>query len=212
VTDWSVRMAQIILLRADMNKKKEISNRKKILLAAEEVFSENGFHKTLVEDISKKAGLGKGTIYRYFENKRELFKSLIVESFDELKGVVSAEANKHEDTIEKLRAGIKTYLEFFKQHKKLFLILILEPGEVGCGDESECFEKYTDNIKSLNAFFTKGIKGGVFKDIAPETLSYGILGLVNYIIFKWMMSREEYDIMDELEAIYEIIFNGALLK
>src|SRR2546428_4769857 len=48
-----------------------------ILAAALEVFADRGFAATKLEDVARKAGVTKGTIYLYFENKEALFKALI---------------------------------------------------------------------------------------------------------------------------------------
>src|SRR5213083_2247822 len=48
-----------------------------ILAAALEVFSDRGFAATKLEDIARRAGVTKGTIYLYFENKQALFKALV---------------------------------------------------------------------------------------------------------------------------------------
>ncbi len=46
------------------------------MVAAKRVFSEKGFNKTTMEDISREAELSTGTLYLYFKNKEELFASL----------------------------------------------------------------------------------------------------------------------------------------
>jgi AcrR family transcriptional regulator len=48
-----------------------------IITAALEVFADRGFAATKLEDIARRAGVTKGTIYLYFENKEALFKALI---------------------------------------------------------------------------------------------------------------------------------------
>ena len=94
-----------------MGAKTKIPTRKRILTAAGDVFSEYGFHETLVDEIAKRAGLGKGTIYRYFKNKKELFKSVIVEQIEELNKAVLLESGKYDGTIDKIKAGIRAYLD-----------------------------------------------------------------------------------------------------
>jgi len=47
--------------------------REKILRAAKEVFSAQGFEDTTIEQIAEKAGIGLGTTYNYFKSKEELF-------------------------------------------------------------------------------------------------------------------------------------------
>ena len=46
--------------------------RNAILAAALALFAERGFHGSSVPDLAKRAGVGTGTIYRYFENKEGL--------------------------------------------------------------------------------------------------------------------------------------------
>ena len=48
-----------------------------ICSAALEVFAERGFAATKLEDVARRAGVTKGTIYLYFENKDALFKALV---------------------------------------------------------------------------------------------------------------------------------------
>jgi len=43
----------------------------KILSAAREVFSENGFENTTIEQIAERAGIGMGTAYNYFKSNLE---------------------------------------------------------------------------------------------------------------------------------------------
>ena len=44
-----------------------------ILEAAAKVFAMKPFHGVLIDEIASDAGIGKGTIYRYFETKDELY-------------------------------------------------------------------------------------------------------------------------------------------
>lgn len=194
-----------------MSDDKSIPTRKKILTAAEDMFSERGFHETIVDDIAARAGLGKGTIYRYFENKKELFNAVINEQIKELNKAVLLESGKYDGTIEKIKAGIRAYLRYFGERKKLFLRLMLEHGEIEHGHKDECCKNYLEQMELMNSLIEAGIKEGVIKDIDSKTLSYGIFGMINYVIFfKWITSEDEYDIMDEYDKICEIILNGVM--
>src|SRR5438477_4050048 len=48
-----------------------------ILDAALDVFAERGLAAARIDDIAKRAGLSKGTIYLYFPNKEELFREVV---------------------------------------------------------------------------------------------------------------------------------------
>jgi len=58
---------------------KHIDKRNEILSAALEIISEQGFHKAPMSMIAKKAGVGAGTIYIYFENKDALINEICLE-------------------------------------------------------------------------------------------------------------------------------------
>ena len=48
-----------------------------LLDAALDLFVERGFAATRLEDVARRAGVSKGTLYLYFENKEELFKAVV---------------------------------------------------------------------------------------------------------------------------------------
>ncbi|RKY95395.1 MAG: hypothetical protein DRQ06_03770, partial [Candidatus Hydrothermota bacterium] len=51
--------------------------KRQIQRAALLAFSRKGYHRTTMRDIADFAGIGKSTIYEYFDSKEELFLSLI---------------------------------------------------------------------------------------------------------------------------------------
>src|SRR4051794_9706402 len=52
----------------------------KMLDAAARLFGSQRFHEVRMEDIAAEAGVGKGTIYRYFDDKEELYLALVARS------------------------------------------------------------------------------------------------------------------------------------
>ena len=53
--------------------------RSQIIEGARRVFIDKGFEAASMNDITREAGVSKGTIYVYFANKEELFEALIEE-------------------------------------------------------------------------------------------------------------------------------------
>lgn len=51
-----------------------------ILKAAGRVFYYKGYEGTKIEDVAKEAGIGKGTVYEYFESKQQLFEEMVAEN------------------------------------------------------------------------------------------------------------------------------------
>jgi AcrR family transcriptional regulator len=57
--------------------KRGIETREKILRAGRELFTEKGYHKTNALEIAARAGLGTGTFYSYFNNKKEVLMEIV---------------------------------------------------------------------------------------------------------------------------------------
>src|SRR6185312_14998593 len=67
-----------------------------ILDAALKVFAEKGFAAARMEDIAKRAGVTKGTIYLYFPSKEEVFKQLVREAVGTTLGTITADVATYE--------------------------------------------------------------------------------------------------------------------
>ncbi|QLI80935.1 TetR/AcrR family transcriptional regulator [Chitinibacter fontanus] len=62
---------------AKLNNKHSETKREQILAGARAIFMEHGYAAASMEKIAKTAGVSKGTLYNYFENKETLFIALI---------------------------------------------------------------------------------------------------------------------------------------
>lgn len=51
-----------------------------LLAAALDLFVERGFAATRLDDVARRAGVSKGTLYLYFDSKEELFKAVVREN------------------------------------------------------------------------------------------------------------------------------------
>src|SRR5689334_24117250 len=63
--------------RPPRREEKSAARREAILAAALEEFSASGFAATRLDDVAKRAGVAKGTIYLYFRDKESLFQELV---------------------------------------------------------------------------------------------------------------------------------------
>ncbi|HEY5047072.1 MAG TPA: TetR/AcrR family transcriptional regulator [Rhizomicrobium sp.] len=76
----------------------------KIARAARRLFVERGYHATRPQDIAREAGLGHGTFYLYFPDKKACFLAFVEEAREELDGFVRARVAAH-TSLEELIAG-----------------------------------------------------------------------------------------------------------
>lgn len=60
--------------------RKKAEKRERLLAAALELFAERGFHGTAVPLVAERAGVGAGTVYRFFDSKEALVNAVFRES------------------------------------------------------------------------------------------------------------------------------------
>lgn len=92
----------------------------KILHAAGILFGRQRFHEVRMEDIAAEAEVGKGTLYRYFADKEELYLALLEQAADQLLSRLRADVAASEGPRGKLLAVTAGIIEFFDEHPHLF--------------------------------------------------------------------------------------------
>lgn len=90
---------------------KYIGTLKKIINAAKKEFAKKGFFKTTVEDITRRAGIAKGTYYIYFKSKEDVIKYMINEMADSVSRIIDIAINS-------LKSGVDDFKNFIKNFVK----------------------------------------------------------------------------------------------
>lgn len=149
---------------------KKTDRKNDILHSARDLFHDKGYNDTTIDDIVQKAGVGKGTFYRYFSNKTDLlmhkmdlihehFKTLLIES---LHPESSIEVN--------IATALDTFLNYYRENIAFFRILeeqcIKHPDLFG-----EAIRKRTkENLNHFRTLVTQNIESGKLKPADPDIL------------------------------------------
>jgi AcrR family transcriptional regulator len=109
-------------MNSELKTEKARKTCKNILDSAKSVFIEKGFNQVSVKDIAAHAGLGHGTFYLYFSDKKDVFYKLLEQVEDDLytafQGGVDIDAEYKEglSTYRALRKDIAALFESFKRN------------------------------------------------------------------------------------------------
>ncbi len=76
--------------RQGAREERKVERREAILAAALEEFSARGFAATRLDDVARRAGVAKGTIYLYFRDKESLFQELVRSMLGPMVGAIEA--------------------------------------------------------------------------------------------------------------------------
>src|SRR5678816_2491471 len=63
-----------------------------ILSCAKKVFAERGFHAANISHICEAAGIGRGTLYQYFTNKRSVLTAILRETLERVRALMERQA------------------------------------------------------------------------------------------------------------------------
>ncbi|OLE15627.1 MAG: hypothetical protein AUG20_02425 [Gemmatimonas sp. 13_1_20CM_3_60_15] len=139
-----------------------------IIEAALETFGECGLAKARLDDIAKRAGVSKGTIYLYFPNKEELFREVVRQTA--IAAIESGERTVTQGSpTDQLFAAMRGYWAFVRS--PIFNTLHrLVLGELHQFPELARFyadEVVSRGLKLLSGIIRRGVETGEFRDVDP---------------------------------------------
>ena len=100
-----------------------------ILTAATKVFAASGYRGAEVQAVADRAGVGKGTVYRHFPSKEELFTETLRFNLDTLKTEMEAARDAQQRPLEKLRESMRAYMQYFERNPDVIELFVQERAE-----------------------------------------------------------------------------------
>ena len=167
-----------------------------VLDAALELFIEQGFAQTRVDDIAKRAGISKGAVYLYFESKEKILEALV-------RRAIVPIANNALDVVRDFEGDPRPVITMvmkmlggrFADPKvfaipKLILREVLSFPELAVMYRHEVLDRV---IPAVEAMIARGIDQGYFRAVDPHLTIRSIIGpLLLHVIM-----AEVFDIMPE---------------
>lgn len=103
-----------------------LSKEKRILKAAEKVFSHKGYSQATLDEIIKIADTGKGTVYKYYQNKENLFYTLVEAKNRKLVKDLQQAVKGSQHFAEQFQAYVFTFLRFLHKNETLWAVILFE--------------------------------------------------------------------------------------
>lgn len=186
-----------------------------LLEAALAVFVERGYAAARLEEVAERAGVVKATLYRYYENKLELFKAVVrhslVAGFDEVAQVQAGQPLSARDRL----AGLLTAFTERVADSSLSGIPKLVIAEAGNLPEVARF--YHDEVirrgqALVTATLEQGVATGEFRPVDIE-YAWRIVIAPMMLAIIWKHSFQAFDpapldFKRHLEAQLDLLFNG----
>jgi len=205
-------MEQEKLSRRDRDK---LRQHQEMLEAALTLFSEKGYHNVSMQEIAETAEFAIGTLYKFFKNKEDLYKSLILEQADKFHVALGKALTETDDEIEKLRNYVRIKGAVFMDNTSIIRLYFAETRGasfvIKAGLDDEIREQYNLTLQGLAKIFVDGIKKGKFQNIAePYHLAVALDSLCNAFLHLWLEAPEQHPYPQDPDEILNIFFKGLI--
>jgi AcrR family transcriptional regulator len=189
----------------------EPERRKRLLQAAAQEFASEGFERASLGRIADGAGVSKPALYYYFEDKADLFATVVREAWERFVptgkvSMTSLDARSFWPTLERLR---DENLEQCREEPWLIAVGKLAyhpPREASAaGAVAELFE---DARSFVRALLRRGQEVGAVRGDLPEDLLIEMLTAADAAADHWMVDHWDELGPDEAERITRVIFDA----
>jgi len=183
--------------------------RQRILAVATELFAAQGFKKTSAQAVADAAGVSKGLVFLFFNNKLGLFEAVIEElmvgwALHTDRQVAKVLGN----TAAELDAYIRASLEYILSEPLLVAVLRDEERPQVAHAMNNAQNYGVDNISKV---LRRGIKEGVFRqDIDPVTTTQVLLDLISGMMERHCRSKKRTTNKRQLDAAMAFVQNAIL--
>lgn len=179
-----------------------------IIAAARALLAERGYENCVISDIAERAGVVEGTIYRYFENKRDLFIKVAESWFEELLGQQEDIAHVT-GTQERLRRTIRRALSIIRHEPALtrFVLMELRPDP----------DYKNLRLYRLNRAFVSGVmqvlkeahaKGEIDGALSLPLLRDMIFGAIEHQTWAFLREEGDFSVEETTDGITAVVFRG----
>ena len=191
------------------------AQREEIRAAALELFSKKGYRKVSMHEVAEQAEFAIGTLYKFFQNKEDLYQALILEKFYKFHEALTKAIAEPDDEIQKLRNYVTAKGEVFRANLPMIRLYIAETHRarfnVRAGFDAEIRQRRGDFMKSFAAIFESGMKRNRFKSIAdPYHLAVALDSITNAFLLLWLEEPERHPYPENPDIILNILFKGLL--
>jgi TetR/AcrR family fatty acid metabolism transcriptional regulator len=176
-----------------------------ILDAAAKVFAMKPFHGVLIDEIASDAGIGKGTIYRYFETKDELYFATTLHILDQLADALSESLVLEKSATKRLERIAQECLRFYWERR--FLFPYLESDGMP-GRREELLRRRESILRFAQEAILSGIEQRELRGIDARIGAELFLGLVRSA----NLFRREDDSREDLVAQVMSVFLGGVAR
>ena len=176
--------------------------REAILRAAEVIFTRRDFHEVLMDDVAQECGVGKGTLYRYFPSKRELYLAVMFEGMEALCNDLRSALRGPGAPKDKIEGVVRCILGHFWDRRLFFALIHSNEHKPDESEGREWQRRRGQIVAIIQEALEEAMKEGHVRCLAPHIAAQMLLGMVRGV----NRYRKPQDTLDNLVAAVVSVF------
>ncbi len=201
------------LSRREMDK---LRHRRQMLAAALDLFSLKGYHNVSMHEIAERAEFAIGTLYKFFKNKEDLYKSLMMEKAAEYHHTLSEVLSREGDVLTILKDYISAKAGIFADDVATLRLYFAETRgasfNIKAGLDQDIRKLYDELLEQLASTLEKGIRENVLRNLTPYYMAVALEGLTNAFLFCWFEDTERHSYEANIPVMRDMFLKGALAE
>jgi AcrR family transcriptional regulator len=181
-----------------------------ILEAARKVFANEGFNQATVDDIASAAGVAKGTVYLYYQSKRDIYFAALKFGLEQMYSKLDEELKKVSAPQEKLRTLIGVKLAYFDDNRDFFKIYYSELGNIcihpAVDDEFKTL--YLEQAKVIESILKEGARKKIIRPVRAEQAAFAISDIIRGVVTQRVLGWSKSKISQDVDFIFDLIWKG----
>ena len=188
------------------------ARREEILETATWLFAEHGYSDAVTQALAEKLQVGKGTIYRSFPSKSDLFLAAADRVMRKMRERVDAAIVGITDGLERLERAVGTYLAFFVEHPEYVELLVQERAQFKDRKRPTYYEHREKNVVRWHEVLRSLIAEGRVRDIPPEQVTSALSDMVYGTMFTNYFTGQRKPPEEQARDLMDLLFRGILTE
>lgn len=164
--------------------------KEKILDAALDIFSRQGYYDTKLDEIADESKTSKGAIYFHFPNKEKLFLALVDQFADLLERRVNEKTETLPIGVARVQVALETVMDTFGKYRRPAKILLIQAVGLGSVFEKKRLETINRFAELIRIHLDEAISEGVLEPVDTEVVAHAWMGAIYSLVIQWVYTGE----------------------
>jgi TetR/AcrR family transcriptional regulator, cholesterol catabolism regulator len=180
-----------------------------ILTAAADLFREKGYRAATLDDIARRVGVSKPTLYGYFRSKEELLAAIFHRAMSLFERDLGAIRASGADPVAQLRRVIRFHVGAVIAERSFLAVFFSEEANLPPRLSRAIRRRKARYDRTVRAIVETGIRRRAIRTTTPRLLVFALLGMANWV-YQWYDPEGAWD-ADEIAAGFIALLESGYL-